>query len=254
MLKYISYGSGYPIIFLHGFELDSRSLVPLIEPIFRNNSKVYKRIYIDLPEMGNSFNTKFISSKETLFEVIKLIKSFKLNYFSLVGQSYGAYISLGISNFFNKKVKSQCLIAPLIIPETQKRNLPILYNKYVSSQNNEFDNDFYKTNVVLNQLKFNMYIKTIKKIIDSNFSYNLNHIMHTSNYSFDFNVLKKSDIETYVFSGKFDNIVGYKDVNQLYKYNKNIKFILFNNSGHNLIIDEYDKFIKYFNCFLNINN
>jgi pimeloyl-ACP methyl ester carboxylesterase len=52
-LNYEIIGAGNPIIMLHGYYVDHRLMSGCMEPVFRDK-KGYKRIYLDLPGMGES--------------------------------------------------------------------------------------------------------------------------------------------------------------------------------------------------------
>jgi pimeloyl-ACP methyl ester carboxylesterase len=47
-VNYETFGEGKPIIMLHGWPLDHRIMVNVMEPLFKNRDG-WKRIYPDLP-------------------------------------------------------------------------------------------------------------------------------------------------------------------------------------------------------------
>lgn len=51
-IYYEDIGEGKPILMIHGFSPDSRLMTGCMEPLFTNRTG-YRRIYIDLPGMGN---------------------------------------------------------------------------------------------------------------------------------------------------------------------------------------------------------
>ena len=55
-----SYGDGMPIVALHGFPTDHRSMKGMLEPIFTERTG-YKRLYLDLPGMGKSKGAEWIN-------------------------------------------------------------------------------------------------------------------------------------------------------------------------------------------------
>ena len=54
-IYYEDYGEGQPILMIHGFSPDHRLMSGCMEPIFKEREG-YRRIYINLPGMGQSKN------------------------------------------------------------------------------------------------------------------------------------------------------------------------------------------------------
>ena len=68
-IYYEIHGEGYPILMLHGFEVDHRVLKGCMEPIFENEPK-YKRIYFDLPGMGKTAGERWIQNSDQILDIV----------------------------------------------------------------------------------------------------------------------------------------------------------------------------------------
>lgn len=251
MLQYQIKGNGIPIIFLHGFELDSSALIPFFEPIFKKQ-KNYKRIYIDLPGMGKSSHENLYDADTILSELIMLINSLKINNFLVVGQSYGGYLALALIEYFEEKIIGSFLIAPMIIGKMSDRSLPKIKNKYITYKNNEYyDSEFLNVDVIISKVKFYIYKKRVLQPLEANNNKKLKSFAKSPKYMFKEPLFKKNiatPIE--ICLGQYDNIVGYKDQNKIITKMPNTHILLFKDSGHNILVDETDKLLKAFQFFL----
>ncbi|USS84801.1 alpha/beta hydrolase [Fructilactobacillus myrtifloralis] len=232
-----------PIIFLHGYELDGTSLMPLTEPVFKKLLFGYQRIYIDLPGMGRSRELEFIDAKTTLQELVQTLRALNLSRFLVVGQSYGGYLATGLKKDFPHAMKAQLLVVPMVVPKLAERTLDNLAHPYVGSNSDQFTDDFKAVNVILNHLKFALYQRLIEKPLAYNQSTNLTRVMNSDLYSLPNWLNAIEPVATMLLVGRYDNIVGHKDPVKLLtlKYPE-LGIKQYGNSGHNLMIDETDRF------------
>ncbi|USS87957.1 alpha/beta hydrolase [Fructilactobacillus hinvesii] len=250
MLNFMTVGQGFPVVLLHGYELDSSSLMPLLEPFFQNQSVAYQRIYIDLPGMGKSRDQLFINSAKTLQMVVEVIKALQLSKFVVLGQSYGGYLATRLVNYFPQELVAQLLVVPMVVPATSKRKLAQLQHTYVSPDVTQFSADFANVNVVLNQLKYRYYQQQIATVMTQNQSPVLTRALQSIRYELPDLRGQKSKLATTALVGKYDNIVGNQDVERLRGHYLNLKLKHYQNSGHNLMIDETDRFYADLTTFL----
>jgi len=68
-INYEIIGDGKPIVMLHDYSLDHRLMTGCMEPIFSTKDR-YKRIYIDLLDMGKSESAEWISSSDVMLEIV----------------------------------------------------------------------------------------------------------------------------------------------------------------------------------------
>jgi pimeloyl-ACP methyl ester carboxylesterase len=120
------YGTGIPILMLHGFQIDHRVLTGSMEPIFKAQSAGYRRLYPDLPGMGQTKSPPWIKSSDDILNVVMqfIEKTISDEPFLVVGSSYGAYLARALCAKIRPRILGVCLIVPMIIPDPQKRSLP----------------------------------------------------------------------------------------------------------------------------------
>lgn len=138
-IYYEEYGSGTPIVMIHGFSPDHRLMKGCMEPIFQERED-YRRIYIDLPGMGKTKDYETIqNSDEMLQAVIQFIDTLLPDQqFLLAGQSYGGYMMRGIIAKMPQRVMGAAFICPMILPNHSDRTLP-------EQTNIEVDHEFLAT-------------------------------------------------------------------------------------------------------------
>lgn len=129
-LYYEIIGEGTPFLFLHGWGVDHHIMSGPVEPLFdagKNDpiaevlkEKKYKRIYIDLPGMGKSEASEAIRTSDDLIEVIAAFIDAVIGKekFLLMGQSYGGYLSRGLSVKCSGQMLGMILWCPLIFQDT----------------------------------------------------------------------------------------------------------------------------------------
>lgn len=118
-------GSGIPILMLHGFGLDHRSMMGYMEPLF-GERQGWRRIYVDLPGMGRSEDTTGIECADDLLgAILSLIdKTMGEHPFLIAGESYGGYLARGVLAKRISQVAGMLLVCPVVKPDKNKRNLP----------------------------------------------------------------------------------------------------------------------------------
>jgi len=97
-IYYEVHGKGKPVLCLHGFTEDHRSMTGCLEPFFQD-IEGYRRIYLDMPGMGKTPARDWIKNADMMLDVLKqFIKGVIGDEgFLLVGTSYGGYMSLGLA-------------------------------------------------------------------------------------------------------------------------------------------------------------
>ncbi|WP_404349438.1 alpha/beta fold hydrolase [Sutcliffiella horikoshii] len=110
-------GEGTPIIMIHGFSPDHRLMSGCMEPIFKNSTG-WRRIYLDLPGMGQSRNHAEITSSDGMLNaVVEFIQTIIPDQqYVVVGESYGGYIARGIIHNQKQQILGAAFICPVIKP------------------------------------------------------------------------------------------------------------------------------------------
>lgn len=256
-INYKEFGSGKLIYFIHGNSLNLDSMIEFYEPFFKTTQSV-KRIYLDIPGMGESYLQHYIKNSD---DILKEIHSFISNHsndkeFSLCGHSYGGYLCLGLAALFPDNISTLFLTCPVVKAKHSERILEkhkaVVQEKVTPIENKEYFKDYLDMNVQINDLSWHKYQHSIlpglKKGTDSFWAKisEEDYMLSFENFLFD----RIKDIHCTVLLGKYDQIVGYKDQQELMTNRKNFEVKILPNSGHNLPIDEPDSLFLFFKNFI----
>ena len=66
-IHYKEFGSGKLIYFIHGNSLNLESMIEFYEPFFETNQS-FRRIYLDIPGMGDSYLKPSINNSDDILE------------------------------------------------------------------------------------------------------------------------------------------------------------------------------------------
>lgn len=258
-VNYEVFGEGLPIIFLHGYRLDKDSLKKYFESNFKPKFKnKFKRIYIDLPGMGESTASKNITKSEDMLNCLNIFLENTIGNekFLMIGQSYGGYLAQGLLKFRKNQIEGLFLMCPVVKAVSKERALPT-QSKHIISGYNKIPADknfkgFLNNNVKINPHNWYRYQNEIVKgLYKGNHSF-LNDLESTG-YQFDFELeLFQNSFEkpTYILLGRQDLVVGFSDMLFFPLKFINCNFHIINNAGHNIQIDQSGLVIHLFNCFL----
>ncbi|MFF8998038.1 alpha/beta fold hydrolase [Streptomyces achromogenes] len=123
LLHHVEFGSGTPVVLLHGYTIDHRLLLPL-EPVFAAR-RGWRRLYVDLPGSGRSPRLSGPVTAEAMGEsVLRFVdKVVGDEPFAVVGISYGGQLARHLIAERGPQVLGAALIAPLVKPGGE-RTLP----------------------------------------------------------------------------------------------------------------------------------
>ncbi len=242
-------GEGFPVLIIHGFYADHRSLFNSMENIL--SELPYKRFYIDLPGMGKSEAEKNINSMDDLLNyLLDFIEQNINGKFIIAAHSFGAYIAAGIAKFMPERISGLVMICPCIIPDRKERDLPkheIEFGGF-SSKTREFDL-FRKDFVIHTETNFKRYLAEIYEAILITDNVFLKKI-RLKGYGFSFEVYDDFyEFKTLFLLARNDSRVGYKDCLKIYENYKNASLHIFENCGHNPQIEkniEFDLLVSNF--------
>jgi pimeloyl-ACP methyl ester carboxylesterase len=260
-LYYEIHGEGYPILMLHGFEVDHRVMKGCMEPIFekRQGYRGYKRIYFDLPGMGNTKGENWIKNSDQFLEIViefidKIIPNQK---FIIASESYGCYLARGVIVKKFNFIEGILFICPVIYAESNTRKVPKhvillkdsnLIERLSPYEATEFENTaVIQTERIWNRFN-NEFFSGVKKA-DKRFL----SIIWEKGYPFSFNVdkmIKQFDKPTLFLLGRQDSIVGYADAWELMENYPRASFIVLDQGGHLLQIEKEQIFNTLVNDWL----
>lgn len=240
-------GEGYPIVMLHGWTLDHQVMFHSLEPIFMKRNG-WKRIYIDLPGMGQTEIQPSIQNSDDILEAILhlLDELIPGQHFILCGNSYGGYIARGIVHLRKKQVRGLLLMAPLTIPEFDKRVVPQQTvikkdNNLISSLSLEDADAFCSMGVVQGQIEWERFQNEIL-IPSKQTNYEFLNEIRQNGYGFSFDISTEFEYPTLIITGRQDNVVGYQDAWRLIEHFPRATFAVLDMAGHNLQIEQPDIF------------
>lgn len=251
---YEQYGTGIPLIFLHGFHIDHKIFSLPLEKILHEQDP-FCRIYPDLPGMGKTLLEKRINSTEELFHILlQFVDAVTCGRdFAIASYSYGSYLARGLVKARTDRIKGIFFLCPVIIPE------------HASRKTEEFrifsrDNNFLDT---LTEKERNIFCRyTIKQTAEV-YKRVKKELMEPFKLA-DKQMLKKLQQDSYPFdepvdnlnigfdgpvqflAGKQDSIVGYKDIFSIFEDYPNGEITILNGAGHSLQIERETAFSRIF--------
>jgi pimeloyl-ACP methyl ester carboxylesterase len=110
---YETFGEGRPILMLHGWSGDHRLIMGDMEPLFIHRNG-WKRIYFDLPGMGQTPGPDWITNGDHMLKVVLAFidKILGVEHFTLAGISYGGYLARGVVYWRSSSIDGVLLSAP----------------------------------------------------------------------------------------------------------------------------------------------
>lgn len=250
-INYEIVGDGTPILMIHGWGPDHRLMKGCMEPIFQTIDTAWKRIYFDLPGMGETKGERWINGSDQMLELVLGFIDVVIpnQHFVLAGESYGGYLARGIINKRPSLVDGLLLICPVVEQGVlgTNANLFRIFEKDETLLNSLTEEDrqyFEGINVLQNNKVWHRFKEEILpglKIADQTF---LQDYL-SQNVSFSFNV---DDLEepfmkpTLMLAGRQDSIVGYRELWQIIDVYPRASFVLLDRAGHNLQIEQEELF------------
>lgn len=244
-VHYEVHGSGKPIIMLHGFSIDSRSLIGAFEPIFASKTG-WRRIYFDMPGMGKTpASDAIVSADDMLGLILDFIDAMiPGERFTLIGQSYGGYLARGVLARKADKIDGMSLICPVVVPERTKRDLPprtvVKKDEALLATLNRVDAEAFSSNfVVQTAATWRRFRDDLLPAIRIANQAALNKL--SQHYALSFNVDDLSAAfmkPVLLLTGHQDSDVGYRDQWKLLQNYPRATFAVLDGAGHALFIEQ----------------
>lgn len=113
-VHYAEYGTGTPVLSLHGAGVDHREIAGALEPVFRKVSG-FRRLYPDLPGMGRTPAPETITSNDDVLDIVLGLIDSTIGdeAFLVLGHSYGGYLARAIAHQRPKRVLGLGLFCPV---------------------------------------------------------------------------------------------------------------------------------------------
>jgi pimeloyl-ACP methyl ester carboxylesterase len=131
-IAYEERGSGAAFVALHGYSLDRRMSIGAFEPLFEARAKKggtsqgYRRIYADLPFMGESTDTSEGEGHDgMLAAMVAFVREVAPEGpILLAGESYGGYLARGLARELGERVHGLFFLCPSVVARRNGRDLP----------------------------------------------------------------------------------------------------------------------------------
>jgi pimeloyl-ACP methyl ester carboxylesterase len=239
-------GEGLPVIMLHDFGSDSNQMKGCMEPLFKKRPG-WKRIYIDLPGMGKTEAKNWANNTDRINEIVSSLidTRFMNSKIVLVGHSYGAYLARAIAQEKGDIVEGVLMIAPLTVPETEKRKLPkyqiLEKDSDLIAKLNPEDAKLFQAQVVIQNEKTWQRFKDdiLPGIKAANQEYLMNLRGRGFAFSYDLNRIRMFfQRPSLIITGRQDHIVGYFDALELLDFFPKADFVILDSAGHNLQFEQ----------------
>jgi pimeloyl-ACP methyl ester carboxylesterase len=254
---YEEYGSGIPLLLLHGRPLDHRHIAASMEPLFQHRSG-WRRIYPDLPGMGKTPGAEWITNQDDILTVvIEFMQSVAPGqHFVVGGISYGGYLTLGLVYQQSAMIDGVLLVVPKVEPDPAKRELPLFQ---VSHEDPQFlaaltpEENGLKDIIVAQSLETLEAFRTVfdpaaanadhaflKKLVDGD--------------AFTISVLELAQPflgPTLMLMGRQDSWFGYRDAYKLLENYPRATFAVLDRAGHAAYVEQKALFEALTNEWLN---
>ncbi|HTY90318.1 MAG TPA: alpha/beta hydrolase [Methanocella sp.] len=244
-IYYEARGEGFPVLMLHGYGIDHNVMIGCMEPVFEGRPG-YRRIYIDLPGMGQSKAPDWLGNSDQVLDlVMKFSEKAIKGSFLLAGESYGGYIARGMVNRMPSSIAGLLLICPVMVGEREKRQLPprtvfVRDDKLLAAIDPE-DRKFFERMLLLQDRRrwerFQQDILPGRHNEDKVFLERLKK--HGYECSFDVDKLPQPfDRPSLILAGRQDASVGYRDALQLIDIYSRSTFAVLDRAGHGLEVEQ----------------
>src|SRR5215217_5051316 len=123
-ISWTEHGTGLPVVMLHGLVGDHRLISRFTESVFETRPGV-RRLHVDLPGHGLSSGAGVSSSDDVADRVAAFLDDvLGGEAYALVGNSFGGGVARALTGRDPAKVLGMALIAPMIIAEHARRDVP----------------------------------------------------------------------------------------------------------------------------------
>lgn len=254
---YETYGTGRPVIAIHGFSPDHHLMTGCMEPVLQQRDG-WQRFYPDLPGMGKTPGPKWLTNSDQMLDVLldfieQVIPGQK---FVLAGESYGGYLARGIVHRWPERVDGLFLLCPLIVPNHDDRDLPphkvLVQDPTVLAGLLPKDREgFEAVAVVQTQETWKRTRDEVVVGLNAADEWFLSKLS-VKGYPFSFDVDAAPPFEkpTLILNGRQDSIVGYRDAWNIYESYPRGSYVVLDRSGHNLQIEQPAVFNELVNEWL----
>lgn len=243
-------GEGFPVLIIHGWEMDGKVEQLDFEPIF-NKIPGLRRIYVDLPGMGKTPANDVKDMEDIYHRLVQFIDTrLGQSRFLIIGTSCGGYLARAIAQEYTKQVDGLLLRVPLIEPADSRRDLdafkPLVANEQLMSNMSTEDKSLLGNIIVQTpgyvkalKAKYDQAVLPAMKAADNQVldSIRADPNRYQLSFSLD-NENAKFLAPTLIVCGRQDETVGYRDSLRLLELYPRSTYVVLDRGMHGLPIDE----------------
>lgn len=240
-IYYETFGEGRPIIMLHGWPIDHRHMVSDMEPLFERREG-WKRIYPDLPGMGNTPGMDWITHQDQMLDItLEFIDEVAPGQrFVVVGASYGGYLARGVVHRRADMMDGLLLTVPVIRARDNERTLPphvtLVEDPALTSELESDEKEAFLEIAVVQSQELLEVMRTdifpAFEVADHEF---LSKLRENYAFSFDVDALAEPFAGPTLFlMGRQDAVCGYRDAWKILENYPRGTFAVLDRAGHGL--------------------
>jgi pimeloyl-ACP methyl ester carboxylesterase len=235
-------GEGKPILMLHGWPLDHVSMKGAMEPIF-SSREGWKRIYVDLPGMGQSDAPEWLKTQDQVLAVVEAFieKIIPGERFCAAGLSYGGLLAQGLIHHLGDRISGVMFLVPGMA-SIDRENLPkavVMHEEPIDfgKLNKEQMDAFKGMAVVQTQAHLDAWKEYIfPGTARANYTF-LDKLQRE--YSFDVEKPPQPFGAPALFlMGRQDSSVGYRDAWRIIENYPHASFVVLDRAGHCLQMEQ----------------
>lgn len=239
-VHYIEHGSGTSVLALHGSYSAHQEVEGFLEPVFRHRPG-FRRIYLDLPGMGDTPAPARIRSSNDVLDLLVGFVDMVIGHepFLVVGHSAGAYLARGIAHRRPQQVAGLALICPLMsdaAPDVESGDHPHVEHaedlgvELTPEQEAEFRGYF----VVQTPSTARRFLSAVAPVLGRFDAESLERIGDNWELDPSPETGPPFDEPTIILTGRRDTVVGYRSQWRLMDHYRRASFTTLEPAGHAL--------------------
>jgi pimeloyl-ACP methyl ester carboxylesterase len=244
MVHSVEFGSGTPILIIHGFCVDHHLLLGL-DSVFALEGQ-WRRVYVDLPGMGKSPAGPEIDSADAVAEAVASFArtTFGNERFAVLGNSFGGMIARHIVAEFGDRVLGLALLCPVAVADHGSRIVPsqtvLQKDQTLLASINSVDAADYEAMAVVQSPE--NWSRFRESVLPGLRSYDQAAIQRiSSSYALSIepeNRSPKFQRPTVIVTGRQDHVVGFQDQIALSDHYVQSTVAVLDRAGHNVHLDQ----------------
>jgi len=239
------------MIMVHGMGVDHRTMRGCMEPVFAGQSDEWRRVYFDLPGMGQTPGADWIRDSDDIarFVLAMVDEAAGEEPFAIVGESYGGYLARAVVREKPAEVDGILLICPLVVAADERRSVS---PRTVLHRGQRLESLHPEVAGPVDSFLTNQTRETWARLRDEmlvgfecgDYAFR-SRIRAQDAYPFTFDVDALStpfEKPSLILTGRQDGLVGYRDAWALIENFPRASFAVLDMAGHGLQIEQPEFF------------